>query len=82
MRPRMLAATVTRIVEQRSRRVGAGERPVRDGLIGILVEGARKDPGFPKQGDPKDVRSRLRALQVEGDIFEAVDDAETDWLSY
>jgi hypothetical protein len=41
---------------------------------------ARKDTRFPKNGSPDDVRKHLNAMQAEGDMFEAVDDAETDWL--
>lgn len=47
-----------------------------------LADQARKDPSFPKDGDPEAVRAHLRAQQVDGDVFQAVDDAETDWLSY
>ncbi len=54
----------------------------REGWIGDLVKAARVDPKFPKQGDPEAIRARLREVQREGDMFEAVDDAETDWLSY
>lgn len=54
----------------------------REGWVGELVKAARADPQFPKRGDPEDVRKRLRDTMAEGDMFEAVDDAETDWLSY
>jgi hypothetical protein len=54
----------------------------RDGWIGDLAKAAKSDPKFPKSGSPEDVRARLRELMAEGDMFEAVDDAETDWLSY
>jgi hypothetical protein len=54
----------------------------REGWIGDLVKAARGDPKFPKRGDPEDVRDRLREVQCEGDMFEAVDDAELDWRSY
>lgn len=54
------------------------ERP---GLIGQLAAGAIADRGFPKRGDPEAVRARLRGMQAEGDMFEAVDDAESAWLS-
>lgn len=52
------------------------------GLIGQLAKCAKADPGFPKDGDPEDVRSRLTAVMADGDMFEAVDDAEIDWASY
>ncbi len=54
----------------------------RGGLIGELAAGAAADRAFPKQGNPEDVRARLRALQADGDMFEAVDDAELDWAAY
>lgn len=54
----------------------------REGWIGQLVEAAKKDPQFPKHGGPDDVRKRLNEVQAEGDLFQAVDDAELDWLSY
>ncbi|RYE74964.1 MAG: hypothetical protein EOO80_16135 [Oxalobacteraceae bacterium] len=51
----------------------------RDGWIG---EGRKGRPGIPRHGDPEAVRKRLRELQADGDMFEAVDDAELEWLSY
>jgi len=54
----------------------------RDGLVGELVAAAKLDRRFPRVGDPEAVRKHLRAMQAEGDMFAAVDDAETDWLSY
>jgi hypothetical protein len=54
----------------------------RGGLMGVLIEGARRDRAFPRYGDPDAVRAHLRALQADGDMFAAVDDAELDWLSY
>jgi hypothetical protein len=53
----------------------------RTGWVGDLVASARADPKFPKKGSPDDVRARLRAVMAEGDMFEAVDDAEADWSS-
>jgi hypothetical protein len=53
----------------------------RDGLVGQLMEGARADRKFPRGGSPDDVRRHLSTMQAEGDLFEAVDEAETDWLS-
>ena len=52
----------------------------RDGWIGILADGARSDRQFPRNGSPEDVRKRLRDTMAEGDMFEAVDDAETAWM--
>jgi len=54
----------------------------RDGWVGELVKAAKDDRGFPRRGDPEAVRKRLREVQAEGDMFQAVDDAELDWLSY
>jgi len=58
------------------------EQTKRDGWIGDLAKAAKADRGFPKEGDPDAVRKRLNDLQAEGDMFEAVDDAETAWLTY
>jgi len=54
----------------------------RDGWVGDLARAAKKDSAFPKEGDPEAVRARLRALDADSDMFQAVDDAEMDWLSY
>ena len=54
----------------------------RGGLVGQLIAGARDDRRFPKQGDPEAVRKHLSAMQAEGDLFEAVDEAEIDWRAY
>ena len=53
-----------------------------DGWVGDLARAAKHDPKFPKHGDAEAVRARLRELGAEGDAFQAVDDAEMDWLSY
>lgn len=45
-----------------------------------LATAARADRSFPKDGDPEAVRKHLRAQQAEGDVFQQVDDAESDWL--
>lgn len=47
-----------------------------------LAAAARADRSFPKDGDPEAVRAHLRAQQADGDMFQVVDDAETDWLSH
>lgn len=54
----------------------------RDGLVGQLVDGARADRRFPRDGGPDDVRRHLSAMQADGDLFEAVDEAEADWQEY
>lgn len=46
-----------------------------------LAAAARADPRFPKEGDPEQVRKRLTEMDAEGDMFEALDDGEMDWLS-
>lgn len=53
----------------------------REGWIGDLVKAARSDREFPRRGTPEDVRRRLRETMAEGDMFEAVDDAESEWLT-
>lgn len=54
----------------------------REGTLGELVKAAKGDRTFPRQGSPDDVRRHLSKMQVEGHFFDAVDDAETDWMSY
>ena len=54
----------------------------REGLIGQLVAGAKSDHKFPRNGTPDQVRQHLSAMQADGDLFEAVDEAEIDWLAY
>jgi uncharacterized protein YozE (UPF0346 family) len=53
----------------------------RSDLVGQLAIGAVADCRFPHNGDPEAVRKHLSAMQAEGDMFAAVDDAESDWLS-
>lgn len=53
----------------------------RSDLVGQLAAGAAVDRRFPRTGDPEAVRKHLTAMQAEGDMFAAVDDAESDWLS-
>ena len=52
----------------------------RTGLVGQLVDGAKVDRKFPHYGTPEEVRKHLSAMQADGDLFEAVDEAESDWL--
>jgi hypothetical protein len=50
--------------------------------IDELAGAARKDPGFPKNGTPDDVRKRMGVLGIaEADVFEQIDDAERRWMS-
>jgi len=58
--------------------VRAGE----GGMIGELAAAAKADRGFPPSATPEDLRARLRAAMAEGDMFEAVDEAEIDWLAF
>lgn len=46
-----------------------------------LANAARADRTFPKDGDPEAVRAHLRKQQADGDVFQAVEDAEIDWNS-
>lgn len=50
------------------------------GLIGQLAAGAVADRRFPRQGDVGVVRQHLSTMQADGDMFAALEDAETDWL--
>jgi hypothetical protein len=47
--------------------------------VGRLAQATKVDPKFPKDGSPDDVRKRLSEMQAEGEMFEALDDAERDW---
>lgn len=51
-------------------------------LIGRLAKAAIGDRGFPRRGTVEKVRARLIATQADGDMFEALDDAELDWAAY
>ncbi len=53
----------------------------RSDLVGQLAAGAVADRRFPRNGDPEAVRKHLSGMQAAGDMFAAVDDAESDWLS-
>jgi hypothetical protein len=50
------------------------------GLIGQLATGAAADRRFPKHGDIGQVRAHLSAMQADGDMHAAIDDAELDYL--
>ncbi|WCT75063.1 YozE family protein [Sphingomonas naphthae] len=47
--------------------------------IANLAKAAKADPGFPKAGDPEEVRKYLSGRGADGDVFEAIDDAEREW---
>ena len=53
----------------------------RDDWIGALAAQAKADPRFRKATTPDEMRKRLQEAGAEGDHFEALDDAETEWLS-
>ncbi len=52
----------------------------RAGLIGMLAAAAKGDPRFPRAGDADAVRRHVGALGADGDIHEAIDDAEREWM--
>ena len=54
----------------------------RDDWIAPLAAAAKRDPRFPKDGDPEKVRDYLSKAGADGDMLEALDDAELDWASY
>ena len=47
-----------------------------------LAEAAKGDARVVVTSDPEAVRKRLSMLQADGDMFEALDEAELDWASY
>lgn len=51
----------------------------RGGFVGQLAAVAATDRRFPKTGDPEAVRAYLRGAMADGDMFDAVEDAEADW---
>ena len=53
----------------------------RTDLVGQVAAGAAVHRRFPRNGDPEAIRKHLSAMQAEGDMFAAVDDAEPNWLS-
>ena len=53
----------------------------RGGFIGGLADAAAGDRSFPRTGDVEDARKWLQRRMASGDDWEALDDAELDWLS-
>lgn len=49
--------------------------------IDPIATAARRDPAFPRDGDPEAVRKRLMEKGADPEALEALDDAEMDWLS-
>jgi hypothetical protein len=57
------------------------EQGGRTGAIGILANHAKADRGFPRDGDAKAAWKRLNAMQVESDLYDAMEEAELDYLA-
>ncbi|MBJ7441938.1 MAG: hypothetical protein JHD35_23375 [Sphingopyxis sp.] len=53
----------------------------RDGWIGTLAKSAKADFRFRSGSTPDDLRKRLQEAGAEGDTFEALDDAESEWMN-
>ncbi|SER09513.1 hypothetical protein [Sphingobium sp. YR768] len=57
------------------------EQDKRTGAIGDLAKHARADRAFPRNGGVKDVWKRLNSIQVESEIYDAMEEAELDYLA-
>lgn len=57
------------------------EQDTRTGAIGELARHAKADRGFPRDADTKKVWERLNIMQVEGDLYDAMEEAELDYLA-
>lgn len=53
----------------------------RGGFVGELADAALADRWFPRQGDVEAARRWLQDRRASGDDWEALDDAELDWLA-
>lgn len=53
----------------------------RDDWIGTLAKSAKADLRFKSSSTPDELRKRLQEAGAEGDTFEALDNAEMEWLS-
>lgn len=51
------------------------------GFIGQLANAAAIDRTFPRAGDVDAARKWLQANRASGDDWEALEDAETKWMS-
>ncbi|TKW74919.1 MAG: hypothetical protein DI610_05360 [Staphylococcus hominis] len=49
--------------------------------LGRLADAARRDPGFPQDGDYAAISGRLNALQADAEMHEALEQAELDWAA-
>lgn len=54
----------------------------RSDMIGELAEAARRDPRFPIEGDFRAISARLNEVGADGDMHQALEDAELDWAAY
>lgn len=54
----------------------------REDWIGTLALQATTDPRFSRTTTPDELRKRLQEAGAEGDSFEALDDAEVEWLAH
>lgn len=54
----------------------------RGGFVGDLATAASKDRTFPRDGDIEDARKWLQASRASGDDWEALEDAELDYLAH
>lgn len=57
------------------------EQTDRPGWISGLAKAAKTDRSFPRNGDIDAVRKRFQETGADGDAFEALDDAEMDYLA-
>ena len=53
----------------------------RGGFVGQIAEAAAGDRLFPRSGDVAAARMCLQDRRASGDDWEALDDAELDWLA-
>jgi len=51
----------------------------RAGAIGELAKHAKNDRSVPRSGDSKAVWKHLNAIQVESDLYDAMEEAELDY---
>lgn len=54
----------------------------RDDAVGRLAIAARSDAGFPADGDYTAISTRLNQLGADGDMHQALEEAEIDWAAY
>lgn len=57
------------------------EQTARGGFVGQIATIAKSDRGFPKDGNADAVRKRLGDTGADPEMFDAVDDAELDYLA-